>query len=282
MDNSPIPLKTTLQGDNLPILRSMPPASIDLIYLDPPYNSNAHYGEFSDVHRWTDATANAWRLDLLNLPYPERKKTAVLALFDYLHATEQPSLMAYTAFLTPRLIALHGLLKPTGSLYLQCDYHANAPVRLVLDVVFGTANFRNEIVWQYRTGGYSKRWFSRKHDTIFYYARSSEQGRLYRVAPKNGKDYIYYLSEGVSVTDVWHIKALNPQAHERTGYPTQKPLALLERIIQASSNPGEIVLDPFCGSGTTLVAAQYLGREWIGINANPNALAIARERLAGV
>jgi len=207
--------------------------------------------------------------------------------------------MAYLVMMTTRLIELHRVLKPTGSLYLHCDPTASHYLKLVLDQIFGATNFQNEIVWYYRGAGVSPKRFGRRHDTIFFYAKSSkwafysdevrtsyaeatvERFKHYIGNIRNGRDFgTQQLNpKGKHPDDVWEISIVAPSARERLGYPTQKPLALLERIIKASSNEGDVVLDPFCGCGTALVAAQELNRRWIGIDITHLAITLMRNRL---
>ena len=184
------------------------------------------------------------------------------------------------------------MLKDSGSLYLHCDPTASHYLKLLLDYVFGKNNFRNEIVWHYQTGGASKRHYSKKHDVVFFYSKSenyhidfsnvrmprTEKSLARAQNPKGAR----IAAEDIDKipTDVFvDIQALNPMAKERTGYPTQKPLALLNRIIAASSNEGDVVMDPFCGCATTCVAAQNLGRNWIGIDVSDVAVNLISERL---
>ncbi len=254
-------------GDNLPILQAMPPASVGLVYLDPPFNSGRAYGEgdlsFSD--RW--ATTDTYR-----------------------------------DFMWLRLVELHRVLAPTGTLYLHCDPTMSHHLRLLLDQVFDAANFRNEVVWRYRRWPGKAGHFQRMHDTLLVYGRSSTTTfhalhGYETLAPstlatfgtkRQRSDFASghrkpgltdVESEGPPLSDVWEIGILAPMSKERTGYPTQKPEKLLERVILASSNPGDVVLDPFCGSGTTLAVAQRLGRVPIGIDQNPHAVEIARRRI---
>ena len=186
---------------------------------------------------------------------------------------------AFLCFMAVRLLAMRRVLKPTGSLYLHCDPTASHYLKELMDAVFGRKNFKNEIIWGYQTGGASKRWFSRKHDTIFFYSKTnryaffSENVRVPRsekslFRARNPKGARISSSDVTKLApDVWtDIPALNPMACERTDYPTQKPLALYERIILASSNKGDVVLDPFAGCATTCVAAERLGRQWVGID----------------
>ena len=189
---------------------------------------------------------------------------------------------AFLCFLSVRLLEMRRVLKPTGSIYLHCDHTANSYIRMVMDAIFGHRNFRNEIVWFYKTGGTSKRWFSRKHDTILFYAKSRE----YAFIPQKEKSYLAHKygfsnieinqdEQGfytmVGMRDVWDIPALRGNQPENTGSPDQKPLAVYERIIMASSNPGDLVLDPFAGCATTIMAARKHGRRWVGIDRRKDA-----------
>ncbi|MCS6870861.1 MAG: DNA methyltransferase [Anaerolineae bacterium] len=355
-------------GDNLEILREyIPDESVDLIYLDPPFNSNRDYnvlfreesGEeseaqvvaFKDTWHW-DKTANATYHELLTSQrVPERVSRLIGALHDILGTNQ---MLAYLVMMTARLVELHRVLKPTGSLYLHCDTNASTYLQMVLNAIFGVENFRNQIIWRRsQPKGHAKKRLPRSYDTIFYYVKSDaaplytprgkhnpeyirkfykyvepETGRRYRldnlanpndkrpnltyefppgsgvvrvwrwtkermmqawqegrvVLPPNGKVVAYkrYLDEveGTPLTDTWmDIEHLHGNNKENVGYPTQKPLALLERIIQMSSREGDVVLDPFCGCGTAIVAAQQLGRRWIGIDITHLAIAMNRYRL---
>ena len=200
--------------------------------------------------------------------------------------------------MTARIKEMHRLLKPTGSIYLHCDWHASHYIKVEMDKIFGYENFRNEIAWCYRTGGATKTSFGRKHDALLFYSKSKEYffntqldrsyltGQMGHVADKTFYDdewgryqvvvfskthiKLYRDSRGyftlTNCRDYWNIDAVGRTSKERIGYPTQKPLALLERIIKASSNEGDLVLDPFVGSGTTVVAAVNAGRRCIGID----------------
>ncbi len=206
-----------------------------------------------------------------------------------------------------RLIECHRILKQTGSLYLHCDPTMSHYLKTTLDCIFGEQNFRNEIVWKYKFGSRGRNAFGKKHDILLFYARSSnasffsdavrvphepdslelnyrhvdEEGRRYRKGTwKSGKEYRYYADEGRTCDDTWaDISALHQADKERTGYPTQKPLALLDRVIKASSVEGDIILDPFCGCATTCVAAENNGRHWIGIDVSQKAYDLVKERL---
>lgn len=208
---------------------------VDLIYLDPPYN-----------------TGKIWSG----------------AAFEFDDKFE--SLSDYLEFLRVRLIECRRVLKQTGSIYLHCDWRTNHHIRILMDEIFGTENFRNEIVWHYAGTGGPTTHYPRKHDVILFY--SKEQGKNtfnpQRVERKGGGHSTWNGKWGKLCDDVWSDIRTAFHATERQGYPTQKPIQLLARIIQVSSNPGDTVLDPFCGSGTTLVAAEILNRKWIGIDKN--------------
>jgi site-specific DNA-methyltransferase (adenine-specific) len=227
----------------------------------------------------------------------------------------ESSLLAYLVAMTPRIVEIHRILKESGTFFLHCDPTASHYLKLICDAVFlprGGA-LRNEIVWCYSHGGRSRRHFGRKHDIILFYSKSShytfnedavripmrsgsesfggrlladENGRKYRLVygTKNGKGetryYKYFLDEGKLPEDWWtDINSIQATSAERIGFPTQKPEALLRRILLACTNPGDLVVDPFCGSGTTLVAAQRLDRHWIGVDSSAEAIATARQRL---
>ena len=296
--------QTLYCGDNLPVLRSLlADESVDLVYLDPPFYSQRNYQAFfkqaspslngqlrtpafEDTWRWDEASTQAYAA-LLTATSPSVAR-ALTALHELLGPG---SLLAYLVMMAQRLVELRRVLKPSGSLYLHCDPAAGHYLKLLLDSVFGATNFRNEIVWFYKTGGASARYFARKHDLIFFYTKSEQ----YIFHPLKEKSYMMHRygfkkSEflrdergqytWVYMKDVWEVPALGAADRQRLGYPTQKPEALLERIIQASSSEGGLVLDPFCGSGTTLVVAQRLGRRWIGIESNYLGIAYQRYRLA--
>jgi len=197
----------------------------------------------------------------------------------------------YISWMKPRVLSIYDVLKQTGSFYLHCDWHANAHLRILCDDIFGEKNFRNEIIWWYETGGIPSKDFSRKHDIIFRYSKTDDYiFNSKDVLEKRSNEVLRRIATGIpSATrskgqyrhpcDVWKIPAINAMAKERLGYPTQKPEKLLERIIKASSNPGDLVLDAFCGCGTTLAVAHKLGRRWIGIDISPTAIKTVDDRL---
>ena len=201
-------------------------------------------------------------------------------------------MMSYLIYMAIRIMELRRVLKPTGSIYLHCDPTASHYLKLLMDSVFGKTNFRNEIVWCYSGGGIPRRDFPRKHDVILRYARGKEWSWNCERKPYNaftqsvgipstlsGKGKID-LERGTPVTDWWvDIKTVTGWSPEKIGYPTQKPLALLKRIIKASSNPGDMVLDPFCGCATTCIAAEIEDREWVGIDISPKAADLVEHRL---
>ena len=298
--------RTLFISDNLDIMRGIDTDCIDLIYLDPPFNTKKQYkapigspaegATFKDI--WTDEDVkDGWYSEIAE-QYPQIHQI-ILAV----EHTYDRSMMIYLMAMCIRLIEMKRILKPTGSIYLHCDPTASHYLKLVMDTIFGKGAFRNEVVWNYQAGTAPKNAFARKHDILFYYAKSKnnkfnrqakpvvnpsryklidDDGRAYDV---NGQGKRYYLDEGQTCDDVWtyvqekQFQQLNSRAKERTGWPTQKPLALLHRIINASSNKGDIVLDPFCGCATACVAAEQLERQWIGIDISPSAETITKYRL---
>jgi site-specific DNA-methyltransferase (adenine-specific) len=355
-----IAANTLFYGDNLPILREyIPDESIDLVYLDPPFNSNRNYNvlfkdesgreaeaqieAFEDTWHWSEAAEETYH-ELVTEASDEASK-AIAALRDLIGTNQ---VMAYLVMMAARLVELHRVLKSTGSLYLHCDPTSSHYLKIVIDSIFDPTSFRNEIIWK-RTRAHNDRKLSRFgaiHDTILYYSKS--QSRTFNVmysprdpnAPKthdlykhtDGKLYrkgdcrapggrgpryewnghvqnwrfteslakqleaegkIVYSKSGMPrvlrpvdpergspLQDVWtDIDAPNSGSGEALGYPTQKPLALLERIVSASSNPGDVVLDPFCGCGTAIAAAQKRERRWIGIDITHLSIALLKYRL---
>lgn len=290
-------------GDNLEILRHKYPGSegyFDLIYLDPPFNSNRNYNvlfkegivdneaqthAFEDSWHWTTDAQREFE-DLVRTA-PENVVNLLTAFRD---AIGHNDMMAYLTMMTVRLLELHRVLKDTGSIYLHCDPTASHYLKIVMDAIFGKQNFRNEIVWSYKTGGVSKKWFGRKHDVIFFYTKSNkyffnplEVKEYYESKPgfedrKSGHDekgYYHYVYQ----SDVFEIKAVFNLSKERLGYPTQKPEALLEKILKASSKEGDWILDPFCGCGTATAVAERLKRKWVGIDISMLAVKLIERRL---
>jgi site-specific DNA-methyltransferase (adenine-specific) len=354
-------------GDNLKWLsdrKEFPDASVDLVYLDPPFNSNADYnvlfreptGQVSQAqfHAFTDTWSWADAADTYHQFIDNCLNVAVVELMEALHSFLKHSpMMAYLAMMAPRLVELHRVLKPTGSLYLHCDPTASHYLRILLDGIFGAENFANEICWQRTSAHNDPGRYGRVHDVLLFYERTAahtwntqfekpddrffeahdferdQEGRLYRkrdltapahgrssgqyewkgLRPPSGRMWSYTKEnmarleaegrvvytktgmprlkiyaenlKGVPLQDVWVRPELwlNSASKERLGYQTQKPLALLERVISSSSNPGDVVLDPFCGCGTTIHAAQKLDRQWIGIDITYLAINLIKRRL---
>ena len=297
-------------GDNLEIMREMEAESIDLICTDPPFNSGRNYNAFfteskaqskayTDIWQWDDAAKDS-RNNIRKLAGASdtyKALDACLQGYDLMLQNavsgNKGSMRAYLAFMGPRLAEMHRLLKDTGSIYLHCDPTASHYLKGVMDAIFDEKNYRNEIVWHYHTGGASKRWYAKKHDTILFYSRSnkyrffSDRIRVPRT-PKSLKRAANPKGARISASDkdklaldVWtDIPALNPMSKERLHYPTQKPRALYERMIKASSNPGDFVMDPFCGCGTTIDAAHTLNRFWVGIDLTIISLDPIQQRMA--
>ena len=290
-------------GDNLHVLRThLADQSVDLIYLDPPFYSQRNYqaffkqvlsttrghgraSAFGDTWHWRPEVDGAYAALLAGAPQDVGK------VLNVLRSLLGPGpLLAYLVMMVERLVELRRVLKETGSVYLHCDPAASHYLKLLLDAIFGAENFRNEIVWFYKTGGASHRHFARKHDLIFFYSKS-EQYIFHALKEKSYMMHRYGFKKSeflrdehgeytwVYMKDVWDLPALGAADGQRLGYPTQKPEALLERIIRASSDEGGIVLDPFCGSGTTLAVAQRLGRGWVGIESHYLGIAYQRYRL---
>ena len=312
-------------GDNLDVLRrKIADESVDLCYIDPPFNSKRNYfqiynnqgGEdraqaqaFVDTWEWgTEAEEGlAWITDIANLQNDRLTEQTVELIRGLDKVLKHGSLFAYLIHMTLRIVEIHRILKPDGSFYLHCDPTASHYLKLILDAVFcgQGGDFRNEIIWSYESGGRAKSDFARKHDVIFRYTKSKdftfnghavatprgasrhnhmkkhvdEDGRAYRSIKSNGKIYKYYDDEGVIPADVWPLSHLQQKDPERLGYPTQKPETLLERIILASSNVDDVVLDAYCGCGTTVAVAQRLGRRWIGIDITYQSISLILKRL---
>ncbi|MCL2745116.1 MAG: HNH endonuclease [Planctomycetaceae bacterium] len=290
---------TLYTHDNLYVLSGLNSGFVDLIYLDPPFNTKRMYSapigskaagtSFKDMWTWEDV--NVHYLDTLATKYPELTK--YIATVGGVHGKP---MMAYLTYMAQRIIEMHRVLKDTGSLYLHCAPTASHYLKILLDFVFGKNNFRNEISWCYAGGGVSKKYFAKKHDIILFYVKDKElynfnmqyrpysEGTIQRGRTKNKRKYFTQglRKEGTPVNDWWTDcqKITSPTDPEKTGYPTQKPLALLKRIILASSKEGDIVMDPFCGCATTCVAARQLGRKWIGIDIEQPAVRILIERLS--
>ena len=261
-------------AENLGILRQLPSGSVDLIYTDPPFG-----------------TGKRQRLDTIRTGEGEKVRTGFgdrLYPFEVVSSIEYRDDLPfeeYLGFLEERLREMHRVLAPNGSIYLHLDHHAVHYARIILDEIFGPERFLNEIIWSYDYGGRHRDRWPRKHDSILWYAK----GKQWKFNRKD-IDRIPYMAPGLVgpekaakgklPTDVWWMTIVPTNGSERTGYPTQKPLGLARRIIAASSDPGDLVADFFCGSGTVGVAAKELGRSYLLVDSNPEAIEIARQRLS--
>ena len=350
--------KTVWTGDNLDILRGLNSASVDLIYLDPPFNSNRNYAAPVGSAAAGAAFKDTWTLSDLDVAWMGLIADEQPAMYKVLEAaglTHGKGMQSYLCMMAVRLLEMRRVLKDTGSIYLHCDPTASHYLKLVMDSIYGQGNFRSEIAWK-RTSAHSdgrqgRQQYGRIHDVLLFYTKSDqwiwnliytpydpeylerfyrfvepETNRRYRLGDLTGPggaskgnphyelmgvtrywrysqermqelvdasrvvqrrpggvpSYKRYLDEmpGVPLQDLWiDINPVAAQAKERIGYPTQKPLALLERIIKASSNEGDVVLDPFCGCATACVAAENLGRRWLGIDISPKAVELVNMRL---
>ncbi len=283
-------------GDNLDVLRQhVKDETVDLIYLDPPFHSDQDYDflcserngtrskarikAFEDTWGWDQGAAKAYQ-EIVE-EGPERTSKTMQSFHTLLGGSD---MMAYLSMMAPRLVELHRVLKPTGSIYLHCDPTASPYLRLLMDAVFGIKNFQNEVIWHYHSGGANpkKRW-ARKHDILLFYSKSDRfvfnvQREPYSAVIARKREHLFH-PEGKGGDDVFEIPMLSTVSKERLSYPTQKPEALLERIIKASSNKEQLVLDPFCGSGTTIAVAQRLERRWIGIDIAHPAITLIKHRL---
>ena len=285
---------TLYTGDNLYILNGLNSEIADLIYLDPPFNSKRIYEAPVGTKAQGPSFKDIWHKEDIDREYLLEmfEEQPELARFcDTLGKIHDEAMMSYITYMAQRVLELHRILKPTGSLYYHCDPTAGHYVKIMLDIIFGKKNFRNEIVWCYKTGGVGRKWFARKHDTIYFYAKSKQMTPDFSmVRDKRSEETIkrsFHAGGRTSPDDIttipidwWDISAINSMAKERVGYPTQKPLALLERIIMSSCPEKGVVLDPFCGCATTCVAAQKLGRHWIGIDIEEKAVDLLIQRLS--
>jgi DNA modification methylase len=288
--NDPLEKNLLICGDNLNALDDLIKKGIraDLIYLDPPFFSNRHYeviwGDEAEVRSFKDR----W----------------------------EGGINVYIEWMRERVAKLHDVLKNNGSIYLHCDWHAGHYLKVMMDEIFGADNFRNNIIWHY--SGWNRHGtehFNRRYDDILFYGktrkskfysyatpwqskeeyvrvrkqkiRTDAEGREYVLSDagegKRAKRYLLEaMKDGKPADDVWDIDKLNNSSKEKTGYPTQKPEALLVRIIEASSKKGDLVLDPFCGCGTTLSVAQRTGRRWMGIDISPTAVSLVAKRMSKI
>lgn len=237
-----MPEVTIIHGDCISELPVIGEGIADLVYMDPPFNTG------------------------------DKQKASASSYSDVWAGMDD-----YLAFIKPRIEAAISTLKPNGSILLHCDWHASHHLRLILDEVLGADCFINHLIWKYGLGGSSPRRFARKHDDILFYARSEN---YFFNPPMIPATSVRMRGEMKKATDILDIPSLNNMAIERTGYPTQKPLALLRLLIEACCPEGGLVVDPFCGSGTTILAALQTSRKAVGIDANPDAVAIANKRIS--
>ena len=350
-----IPNRTIFEGDNLDVMRGINDDCIDLIYLDPPFNSNRDYAAPIGSKAAGAAFKDTWDLTDVDEAWHNQIAETDLALYKIIDASQHShgsGMKSYLIMMAVRLIEMRRILKPTGSIYLHCDGTASHYLKALVDAVFGRRNFRNEITWK-RTSSHNDalRNYSSIRDNLLFYTKSDQftfqtqhtpyseehiansyryvdennrryttrdlrspsprpnltydykgykphsngwsvsldrmkqldaEGRLHFPKSKDGRIRLKrYLDEmpGVPAANIWDdIRPVQSQAQERLGYPTQKPLALLERIIKASSNEGDVVLDPFCGCATTCIAAERLDRQWIGIDLSPLAVKLVEQR----
>ncbi len=299
-------------GDNIKILRNfVGSTTVDFCYIDPPFNSQRNYYQsfssanssanyaihkknelltFTDTWRWDDLAED--KLQEIQFPVFPRSTVALFKSLPDIIGTG--NLLAYLVHLTLIIKEIHRVLKTTGSFYLHCDPAASHYLKLILDTIFCSqgGEFQNEIIWSYRTGGASRKRFARKHDVIFFYTKSGQwtfhapkeksymmhhygfKKSNFQLEPETGRQYSL-----VYARDVLEIPTIGSDSKERLGFPTQKPEALLSYLILASSNQGDVVLDAYCGSGTTLIAAQKCDRPWIGIDLNPLSIEITKQRI---
>ena len=265
-----------IQGDNLAVLQSIPDESIQLIYVDPPFNTGRVQSRGSST---TTRTETGNRIGFKGQRYEIVKET-VLSYDD--------EFKDYWSFLEPRLEEAWRILNETGTLYLHLDYRESHYAKVLLDALFGRECFLNEIIWAYDYGGKAKSRWPSKHDTILVYVKNPDKyyfnnetvDREPYMAP--GLVTPEKVAKGKLPTDVWWHTIVSPTGKEKTGYPTQKPLGILRRIIQASSKEGDTVLDFFAGSGTTGHAASSLNRNFILIDQNPEAIQVMKERFSSL
>ena len=293
-------VNTLYYGDCLEWMERWDDNSVDLIYLDPPFNSKANYNmlysnkgagdaqfrAFNDTWTWDEAAVDRHAMFVNAIGRPAHN--TIIGLYRILG---ESGMLAYLTYMAERLEQMYRILKNTGSIYLHCDPTASHYLKIIMDAIFGKMNFRNEIVWCYAGGGIPKKDFPRKHDVILRYAKECRQFNVERkpygphassgrrATDLGGTRSVEYNVKGTPVNDWWHdISPLINWHSEKLGYPTQKPLALLERIINASSNEGDVVLDPFCGCGTTVDAARRLNRKWVGIDISSFAIDLIKEK----
>ncbi len=303
-----MPKNRLYYGDNLEILRkNIKDETVDLCYIDPPFNSKRNYNQIYNnigkedvaqaqafVDTWTwNTVANEGFDEITSNKNGVFTKQSISLILGLEKVLGKSSLLSYLVSMTQRIAEIYRVLKPTGSFYLHCDPTASHYLKLVLDAIFCPqgGDYRNEIVWCYKSGGASKLHFAKKHDIIFRYTKSNEftfnyeKEKSYGQAGggQGGKVQYFKDEKGTysfaGIKDWWEISMLSTTHSERLGYPTQKPETLLERIIKASSNEGDVILDAYCGCGTTIAVAEKLKRNWIGIDITYQSISLIMKRV---
>jgi site-specific DNA-methyltransferase (adenine-specific) len=269
-------LGRVVHADNMAVLADIQDSSVNLIYIDPPFNTGRQQ---SRTQIKVERNQQGDRVGFKGLRY-ESEVVGTKAFAD--------NFDDFLLFIEPRLVEAHRILAENGTLYFHIDYREVHYCKILLDQIFGRDNFLNEIIWAYDYGGRPKNRWPAKHDNILMYVKNSDD----YVFNLNDIDRIPYMAPGLVgkekaekgklPTDTWWHTIVSPTGKEKTGYPTQKPLGILKRIIQASSNPGDLVVDFFAGSGTTGAAAVELGRKFLLVDTNPEAIEVMRERFAGL
>ncbi len=302
---NPVEPGTLYYGDCLEVMGALEPETVDLVYLDPPFNSNATYnilfGKGNGVAAQVRAFEDTWTWDLR----AEQRTQQILrseghparaAISGLRSILGDCGMLSYLTYMADRLNAARRMMKSTATIYLHCDPTASHYLKLLMDAIFGARNYRNEIVWCYSGGGVPKSDFPRKHDAIFRYTKSDNyyfdgdavrvpydsdyEATVFAGTDTRAPGRTYTRNPKGKIVEDWWRGISRPYGDERLGYPTQKPVELLERIVKASSRTGDLVLDPFCGCGTTIAAAARLDREWVGIDISATAIdIILNERL---
>ena len=308
--------RTLFISDNLPILEGMNSETVDLILIDPPFNKKRQFqgigkaskAKFNDTWTWRENVHPEW------MPKMREHNRALVEVIESAYHAHDPGMAAYIAWMSIRTLEMQRILKPTGSMYLHCDPTASHYLKAMMDAVFGSKQFRNEVVWDYSFRLMDlPRFFNRKHDLVLFYAKGLESQFTMPKTPwtreeiirtrkqkihkdEYGEEVIWMpggrgnsksklkrisdiIAEGKAVSDVWSMPTISSSSKERIGWPTQKPLSLYSRIIKASSNEGDLVLDAFAGCATTCVAAEQLGRQWVGIDIDDEAAEVTVDRL---
>ena len=297
------PDNTLYELDNLDVLRGMNSETVDLIATDPPFNTKRNRsstaGFYVDNWKWGDTglLPDQWAWNEVHPIWLEQVEDENKALWEVVNASRSShsdDLAAYLCFMAVRLLEMHRILKPTGSLYLHCDPTASHYLKLLLDAIFGPGNLRNELIWHYTNASRGRKQFAKSHDIILWYSRSNTytfnrddilvpfQSGMTKWRYTRGGQAGKTMPQGKTPDDVIIMPSLNAMAKERTGSPDQKPLELYKKIVIASSNPGDLVLDPFAGCATTIIAARDQQRRWIGIDRRTDARFHVVCRMAGL